>query len=66
MTAAAGNIFFCSDMHGRFQHVIEAVHGQRLGSIVLLGDLQAQRPLEVEFSDILDRTEVWRAHPRQP
>lgn len=56
------NIFFCGDMHGRFAHITQAVHEHRPDAIVLLGDLQAPRPLDVELAGILDLTEVWLIH----
>lgn len=56
------NIFFCGDMHGSFAHILEAVMEHRLDAIVLLGDLQAERPLEVELAEVLDQTEVWLIH----
>lgn len=56
------NIFFCGDMHGSFAHIVQAVHEHRPDAIVLLGDLQAQRPLEIELADILDKTEIWLIH----
>ena len=31
-------------------------------AVILLGDLQAKRPLEVELAPILDKTEVWFIH----
>lgn len=55
-------IFFCGDTHGNFDHVIEAVYDHQPDAVVLLGDLQAQQPLEVELSDILDKTDVWFIH----
>lgn len=55
-------IFFCGDTHGNFDHVIEAVYNHQPDAVILLGDLQAQRPLEVELSDILDKTDVWFIH----
>lgn len=55
-------IFFCGDPHGHFQHIIEAVHAHRPAAIVLLGDVQAQEPLELALGPILDRTEVWWIH----
>ncbi|CAM3831648.1 metallophosphoesterase [Polaromonas hydrogenivorans] len=56
------SIFFCGDMHGSFAHIIQAVHDHQPDAIVLLGDLQAPRPLEVELAEILGRTEVWLIH----
>jgi predicted phosphodiesterase len=55
-------IFFCGDVHGHFAHVIETVQAHRPDAIVLLGDLQARAPLEVELSAILAQTEVWFIH----
>lgn len=55
-------IFFCGDTHGRFEHIVQAVREHRPAAVVLLGDLQAQRPLEVELAEILGMTEVWFIH----
>lgn len=55
-------IFFCGDVHGDFQIVVDAVKRHRPVGVVLLGDLQARRPLEVELADILDQTEIWFIH----
>lgn len=55
-------IFFCGDVHGHFQHVIDAVREHAPAAIVLLGDIQAQKPLERELEWILDETEIWFIH----
>ena len=55
-------ILFCGDPHGQFGHIIEAVHEHRPAAVILLGDLQAKRPLEVELSSILDLTDIWFIH----
>ena len=55
-------IFFCGDVHGQFQHVIDAVREHAPAAIVLLGDIQAKKPLERELEWILDETEVWFFH----
>ena len=55
-------ILFCGDPHGHFGHIIEAVQEHQPAAVILLGDLQAQRPLEVELASILDKTEVWFIH----
>ncbi|NYG35483.1 metallophosphoesterase family protein [Sphaerotilus montanus] len=64
--AAPGAIWLCGDVHGRFEHLIGAVlqppQGQRPAAIVLLGDVQAARPLELELAAILPHTEVWFIH----
>lgn len=56
------SIFFCGDPHGRFEHIVKAVQQHRPEAIVILGDLQAKRPLEYELSTILSLTEVWWIH----
>ena len=55
-------ILFCGDIHGHFQHVIDAVREHTPAAIVLLGDIQANKPLERELEWILDETEVWFIH----
>jgi len=53
---------FFGDPHGDFEPVIAAVQRFRPEAIVLLGDLQARRPLQVELAPILDRTKVYFIH----
>lgn len=55
-------ILFCGDPHGRFDHIIDAVHEHRPAAIVLLGDLQAPKPLEQVLAPILDQTDIWFIH----
>jgi predicted MPP superfamily phosphohydrolase len=55
-------IYFLGDVHGHFDHVLERVARDRPDAVVFLGDLQAQRPLEVELASILDQTSVWFIH----
>ena len=55
-------ILFFGDPHTRFGHVLDAVMLHRPAAIVLLGDIQARRPLDVELASILDLTEVWFIH----
>ena len=55
-------IYFFGDVHGHFDHVLDIVARDRPTAIVLLGDLQAQRPLEAELEFILEMTEVWFIH----
>lgn len=57
-----GQIFFCGDVHGCFDHIIEAVSEHEPVAIILLGDVQAQRPLQKELAPILDKTEIWFIH----
>ena len=55
-------ILFFGDVHGHFRHVINAVREHAPAAIVLLGDIQAKKPLEWELEWILDETEVWFIH----
>ena len=36
-----GQIFFCGDCHGRFEHIIAAVQEHRRDAVILLGDMEA-------------------------
>ncbi len=58
----APKIFFCGDNHGHFDHIIEAVQKHAPDAIILLGDIQAQRPLEVELAPILGKTVIRFIH----
>ena len=58
-TAAPPKLMFFGDPHGQFEFVIRFVEKYRPEAIVLLGDIQAQRPLERDFASTLDLTEVW-------
>jgi predicted phosphodiesterase len=55
-------ILFCGDPHGQFGHIIEAVQEHRPTAVILLGDVQAQRPLEIELASILNCTDIWFIH----
>jgi hypothetical protein len=52
------NILFFGDNHSHFDHIIEAVEREKPDAIVLLGDIEAQRPLEVELAPILGNTVI--------
>ena len=56
------NILFFGDNHGRFSHVIKAVETEKPDAIVLLGDLEPQRPLEVELAPIMGQTIIRFIH----
>ena len=58
----SAKIFFCGDVHGSFRHLIDAVREHAPAAIVLLGDIQAQKPLDQELEWILNETEVWFIH----
>jgi len=61
-SGANAKLLFFGDPHGDFEPVIAAVERFRPEAIVLLGDIQARRPLHVELGAILDLTEVWFIH----
>lgn len=52
-------LMFFGDPHGDLDPVIAAVERSHPEAIVLLGDIQARRPLHVELRPILDLTEIW-------
>jgi len=55
-------LMFFGDPHGDLDPVIAAVERFQPEAIVLLGDIQARRPLHDELRPILDLTEVWFIH----
>ncbi len=55
-------ILMFGDVHGNFDHVLRVVDEHAPKAIILLGDVQAQRPMEQELADVLDKTEVWFIH----
>ncbi|MDQ0083771.1 putative phosphodiesterase [Variovorax boronicumulans] len=59
---AAPKLMFFGDPHGDLEPVIAAVERFRPEAIILLGDIQARRPLHVELGSILELTEVWFIH----
>ncbi len=52
-------ILFFGDLHGKFGHVERAVAEHRPEAIILLGDIEATRPLEVELAKVMEMTEMW-------
>lgn len=56
-------LMFFGDPHGDFRFVIRSVERYLPQAVVLLGDLQAVRPLQVELAPILDLTEVSAGRP---
>lgn len=52
-------ILMFGDVHGDFRHIQPIVEAEKPEAIILLGDIQAQRPLEQELAGVLDKTEVW-------
>jgi Icc-related predicted phosphoesterase len=56
------NLMFFGDPHGDLDSVIAAVERFQPEAIVLLGDIQARQPLQLELGPILDLTEIWFIH----
>ena len=59
-----GELWFCGDTHGDLGHIIEhvlAAHatGQAPVAIILLGDIDAPRPLHIELEKIRELTEIF-------
>lgn len=54
-----GKIFFCGDPHGHYNHIIKPVKEYRPAAVILLGDQQAERSLEIELGEIISKTEIW-------
>ena len=52
-------LVFSGDSHSDFKPVIRTVLRDRPKAIVLLGDIQAQRPLQIELAPIAELTKVW-------
>jgi predicted phosphodiesterase len=59
---ARPKLMLFGDPHSHFEYAIESVLRYRPEAIVVLGDLQAKHPLEIELAPILDLTEVWFIH----
>jgi len=55
-------LMFFGDPHGALDPVIAAVEHFQPEAIVLLGDIQARRPLHVELRPIQDLTDIWFIH----
>jgi predicted phosphodiesterase len=59
-----GDIWFCGDTHGSLGHIVEhvlAAHaaGDCPAAIILLGDIDAPRPLHIELEKIRELTEIF-------
>jgi hypothetical protein len=57
-------IWFCGDTHGSLKHIVEHVlsadaAGQAPAAIILLGDIDAPRPLQLELEAIRKLTEIY-------
>lgn len=56
------DILFCGDPHGGFEHIAEMVFSRTPDAIVLLGDLNAPRPLSELLADVLALCPVYWIH----
>lgn len=56
------SILFFGDVHGHYEHVLDAVTLFEPKAIVLLGDLQPEAPLHEVLAPILTQTEIWFIH----
>lgn len=57
----SGPILFCGDPHGVFRHIIAAAHHTNASAVVLLGDMEPQRPLHLELAPLIEQP-VWFIH----
>ena len=49
-----GPVLFAGDPHGKFRHINRAGTELRASAVVLLGDMEAQRPLDQELQPLLE------------
>ena len=49
-----GPVLFCGDPHSQFHHINRVATELRASTVVLLGDMQAQRPLDQELQPLLE------------
>ncbi len=52
---AVGPVLYCGDPHGHFQHILDAGLRTNASAVVLLGDIEARRSLDLEFKPLLDQ-----------
>jgi len=55
-------IYFCGDIHASFTHLIEVVQRDRPDTIVLLGDMECDAPLDQILASIRALTDIWFIH----
>jgi predicted phosphodiesterase len=53
-------VLYCGDPHGEFRHIIRAAEELKASAVVLLGDLEPERPLHEELDSIASK--VWFIH----
>ena len=59
-TPNIGPMLFCGDPHGQFAHIVRTAEELKASAVILLGDMEAKRPLHEELDPIADR--VWLIH----
>ena len=52
-------ILFFGDTHGKFNHLIQTVIAHQPAAIIIVGDIQAEKPLHEVLESILDKTDIW-------
>jgi len=52
-------ILFAGDPHGNFTPLITAVYKHKPDAVILLGDYDLDKPLEIYLNDIINLTEIW-------
>lgn len=55
-------ILMLGDTHGNFSHILPVVRDRKPAAVILLGDVQARRPLEQELAEVMALTEIWWIH----
>jgi len=50
-----GPVLYCGDPHSGFRHIVEAAGHTRASAVVLLGDLEPERPLNEELAPLVER-----------
>jgi len=58
-----GPVLFCGDPHGAFRHIIEKAGHTKASAVILLGDMEPERPLHLELAPLLERkVPIWFIH----
>lgn len=55
-------ILFCGDPHGNFECIIQTLLQIRPSTLIFLGDLQAEQPLDQLLAPLLPHTDIWFIH----
>jgi predicted phosphodiesterase len=55
-----GPVLFCGDAHGEFDHIVRCATELKASAVVMLGDIEARRPLHLDLGPIKDIT--WLIH----